>query len=110
MSGDRKDPPGAGLTRRLPVALNRRTLNVVLLLGSLWTAWLAAAPPQVLAASSPAYPLKLSANRRYLVDQNNTPFLITGDNPHALMGMGSTADAEILFRRSPDFMDSMQSG
>ena len=97
MSGDRKDPPGAGLTRRLPVALNRRTLNVVLLLGSLWTAWLAAAPPQVLAASSPAYPLKLSANRRYLVDQNNTPFLITGDNPHALLGMGSTADAEFYF-------------
>jgi len=25
------------------------------------------------------YPLKVSANRRYLVHQNNTPFLIVGD-------------------------------
>ncbi len=27
---------------------------------------------------SPAYPLKASGNRRYLVDQNNVPFLIIG--------------------------------
>ena len=32
-----------------------------------------------------------------MVDQNNTPFLIVGDNPHALLGMGSTADAESFF-------------
>jgi hypothetical protein len=32
-----------------------------------------------------------------LVDQNNAPFLIAGDNPHALLGMGSTADAESFF-------------
>ena len=30
------------------------------------------------AAAPPAYPLKRSANGRYLVDQNNTPFLMVG--------------------------------
>ncbi len=34
----------------------------------------------------PAYPLKLSANHRYLVDQNGKPFLIVGDSPQGLMG------------------------
>ena len=29
----------------------------------------------------PAYPLKLSENRRYLVDRNNHPFLMVGDTP-----------------------------
>lgn len=29
----------------------------------------------------PKYPLKLSANHRYLVDQAGTPFLIVGDSP-----------------------------
>src|SRR5271156_5954577 len=79
--------------------LRRPALAVALtLLGPLWVMWqLAAAPSKVRGASSPAYPLKLSANGRYLVDQNNTPFLITGDNPHALIGMGTTADAESYF-------------
>ncbi len=57
----------------------------------------AGAPALVSSATSPAYPLKLSANRRYLVDRNNRPFLIVGDNPHALVGMGTTADAESFF-------------
>jgi len=54
----------------------------------------AAVPVKAPHAGFPVYPLKLSANRRYLVDQNNIPFLITRDNPHALLGTGSTADAE----------------
>jgi hypothetical protein len=29
----------------------------------------------------PIYPLKASANNRYLVDQNNAPFLMVGDSP-----------------------------
>jgi hypothetical protein len=40
-----------------------------------------AATPKVPGTSSPAYPLKVSANRRYLVDQNNIPFVIAGDVP-----------------------------
>ncbi|HTQ10247.1 MAG TPA: hypothetical protein VMI31_09270, partial [Fimbriimonadaceae bacterium] len=31
------------------------------------------------------YPVKVSANGRYLVDQNGKPFLIVGDAPQALM-------------------------
>src|SRR5947199_9894222 len=34
------------------------------------------------AAVTPAYPLKPSANGRYVVDSNNVPFLIIGDAPH----------------------------
>ena len=42
---------------------------------------LTAAPPPSSSGKPVAYPLKLSANRRYLVDQDNTPFLIVGDTP-----------------------------
>lgn len=44
-----------------------------------------------------AYPLKVSANGRYLVDQNNVPFLLTGDSPQALMVNLSEADADFFF-------------
>lgn len=44
-----------------------------------------------------AYPLKASANGRYLVDQNNTPFLIVGDAPQALIVNLSEDDAEMYF-------------
>src|SRR5882757_138964 len=33
----------------------------------------------------PVYPLKASANNRYLVDQNNIPFLMVGDSPQHLI-------------------------
>ena len=41
-----------------------------------------------------AYPLKVSSNGRFLVDQNNVPFLIVGDVPQSLVTRISTADAE----------------
>ena len=44
-----------------------------------------------------AYPVRKSANGRYLVDQMNHPFLITGDAPQALMVNISTAEAETYF-------------
>jgi hypothetical protein len=44
--------------------------------------------------SVPAYPVKVSANNRYLVDQNNRPFMIVGDSPHSLIGRMSKPDAE----------------
>jgi hypothetical protein len=44
-------------------------------------------------AASPAYPVKVSASGRYLVDQNNVPFLMVGDSPQALTANLSTADA-----------------
>ena len=43
------------------------------------------------------YPLKVSANGRYLVDQNNAPFLLTGDSPQALIVNLSEAEAESFF-------------
>jgi hypothetical protein len=48
-------------------------------------------------SGSPVYPVKVSANRRYLVDQNNIPFLIAGDSPQGLIYMLTEADAEIYF-------------
>ena len=47
--------------------------------------------------SVPAYPLKLSANHRYLVDQKNRPFLIVGDSPQGLMGNLTESEAEKYF-------------
>lgn len=44
-------------------------------------------------ATSPAYPLKASPNNRYLVDQNNAPFLMVGDAPQTLIANLSAADA-----------------
>jgi hypothetical protein len=42
---------------------------------------------------TPVYPLKASANNRYLVDQNNVPFMIVGDSPQSLIGRMSKSDA-----------------
>ena len=47
--------------------------------------------------SMAAFPLKLSANRRYLVDQDNKPFLIVGDSPQGLMGRLSPDEVERYF-------------
>ncbi len=40
-----------------------------------------------------AYPLRPSPNGRYLVDQNDVPFMIVGDSPQALIGNLSISDA-----------------
>jgi hypothetical protein len=37
------------------------------------------------ARTTPAFPLKLSADRRYLVDQHEKPFLVIGDSPGSLI-------------------------
>jgi hypothetical protein len=55
------------------------------------------AAAQTFGAAHAVYPLKLSANRRYLVDQNGKPFLIVGDTPQGLMGRLTEADAEKYF-------------
>jgi hypothetical protein len=54
-------------------------------------------PSQVAAAASVAFPVKISDNHRYLVDQNGQPFLLVGDSPQALVGDISEADAEYYF-------------
>jgi hypothetical protein len=45
------------------------------------------------AAAAPAYPLKPSANGRYLVDSSNVPFLIIGDAPHSIFANLNNEDA-----------------
>ena len=49
------------------------------------------------ALAQAAYPLKLSENHRYLVDQNGKPFLIVGDTPQGLMGRLTEQNAEFYF-------------
>jgi hypothetical protein len=43
------------------------------------------------------YPLKVSSNKRYLVDQNNAPFLLMGDSPQSLVANTSIADVAAYF-------------
>jgi hypothetical protein len=45
------------------------------------------------AAATPAYPLRPSANGRYVVDSNNVPVLIIGDAPHSILAKLNNADA-----------------
>jgi hypothetical protein len=47
-----------------------------------------------LAAERPALPLKISANRRYLADQKERPFLIHGDSPWSLITGVTKEEAE----------------
>ena len=45
-----------------------------------------------------AYPVKVSgANPRLLVDQGNSPFMLVGDSPHALIVNLTVADAARYF-------------
>jgi hypothetical protein len=50
---------------------------------------------QISVAPAPDYPLKKSANGRYLVDQRDRPFLVAGDAPQALMVRLNEADADL---------------
>jgi len=45
----------------------------------------------------PSYPLKKSANGRYLEDQKGVAFLIAGESPQALMVNLSESEAELFF-------------
>lgn len=49
------------------------------------------------AAGAPVYPVKPGPDGRYLVDQNNTPFLLIGDSPQALIVNISEAEADAFF-------------
>ena len=61
--------------------------------------------PRATQSAAAVFPLKLSNNRRYLVDQRNRPFLVMGDAPQALIGNLSVADARayIANRRAAGF-------
>jgi hypothetical protein len=53
--------------------------------------------------AAPAYPLKASANRRYLVDQSNEPFLIVGEAPHSLLVNLTISDAALYLRNRASY-------
>lgn len=57
-----------------------------------------AASPVVTPASGALYPLKASANGRYLVNQPGAPFLMLGDAPQGLIVSTTTADAAMYLR------------
>lgn len=58
---------------------------------------IAARPAKLLSSSAPAFPLHVSASKRYLVDSKGRPFLIMGDSPQALIVNLSTKAASSYF-------------
>ncbi len=65
--------------------------------GTAWTMQLVAFTRVAGTPPATAYPPKVSANGRYLVDQNDVPFLITGDSPQAAFVNLSEAEADAFF-------------
>jgi len=63
---------------------------------SVLAAALLASTTAMAGAALPDFPLKQSANNRYLVDQNNVPFLMVGDAPQAMVGNLSVAEAKFF--------------
>src|SRR5437667_11472313 len=53
-----------------------------------------ASPIQVTTAATYTYPLKISANDRYLVDQNGKPFRIQGESAQSLIANLTYAEAD----------------
>jgi len=47
------------------------------------------------ARTTPAFPLKLSADQRFLVDQNDQPFLVIGDSPWSLIVEPTPAQVDL---------------
>jgi Protein of unknown function (DUF4038)/Putative collagen-binding domain of a collagenase len=85
------------LTRYLTPKIQVMLIGIILLGQLAATAQVSGLRPKPSSAISPAYPLKVSANGRYLVDQNDKPFLIAGDVPQALVTMVSIKDAARYF-------------
>ena len=75
------------------VAPGNHTLTAVARNGSSLTS--TSNPVTVTVTTAPARLLKKSANGRYLVNQNNVPFLITGDAPQSLTVNISTNEANL---------------
>ena len=65
--------------------------------GTAWTMQMVAFRPADLAPTNFHFPVKVGASGRYLVDQNNKPFLITGDSPQSLIVNLSETQAGAFF-------------
>lgn len=75
--------------------------NLAMVRGTAAGLFLAMAVTGSLAA--PVFPLKPSANNRYLVDQNNVPYLMTGDAPQAMVGNLSVAQAKFFIKNRAQY-------
>jgi len=69
----------------------------VLSLGLLPYARSAPAPSVNVVRPAAVFPLKKSANGRYLVDSKGVPFLLAGDSPQALMVKLTEAEADLYY-------------
>ena len=81
----------------LTLRLSTTFVTIALLVSPLAKAQVTNATRKPSNTSFPAYPIKISANKRYLVDQNNKPFLIVGDSPQGLISRLSEAEADSYF-------------
>ena len=68
---------------------------LILIIGSPLTSF--PQTPTPYPSAPPAYPLKPSVNQRYLVDQNNVPFLMVGFDAQGLIGRLSHSESDIFF-------------
>jgi hypothetical protein len=78
--------------------------------GTMAIAFCAAAFASPQAPAAPVFPLKASANGRYLVDQNNLPFQMIGDSPQAMIGNLSEDDAATFIANFSDIGGFANSG
>lgn len=73
---------------RRRAAIGARILAVLVVLLAVWPARLETA------SAAPVYPLKVSSDGRYLVDQANQPFFWNGEAPWSLIAQGTNADID----------------
>ena len=73
--------------------MKRLAFLLSLMLG--FVASMFAAPTRATAGTTPAFPLKVSADQRYLVDQNEKPLLVIGDSPWSLIVEPTSAQVDL---------------
>jgi Protein of unknown function (DUF4038)/Putative collagen-binding domain of a collagenase len=71
-------------------------------LGAIFAAALALALASTTAQADP-FPLQISANHRYLVDQHGHPFFMVGDSPQAMVGNLSLAQAKFFMKNRAQY-------
>ncbi len=83
-----------------------KTTTPTLLLCSLL---IVSGPPLTATDAPPAFPLKVSENRRHLVDQQGTPFLYQADTPWMLFTKLTETEAkEYITRRKEQGFTALQ--
>src|ERR1700761_6893504 len=89
-----KDFPGSGFSKFVSLLL---VLPALMSCGPTTPSPVNSEAPKAPAPVTPAFPVKVSANHRFLVDQNNAPFLIVGDSPQGLISRQTEKEIEGFF-------------